>query len=74
MKRLSLKYMIAEIKKCANEIAIGYNDSNCSWHINYGCRGSGNHVEGCGKYIDSDQDDFSKAIKFFYKKIVMETE
>lgn len=70
-KSISLKFMINEIKKCANEIAIGYNDSGGFWHINYGCRGSGNHIEGCGKYvIAADEEDFYRSVKFFYKKIV----
>lgn len=71
--RLSLNFMIEEIMKCTNEIAIGYSDAYCQWHIYYGSRGSGDHIEGCGKYLSADEYDFAKAVKYFYKKIVVES-
>jgi hypothetical protein len=71
MKRLSLHFMIKQIKNRANEIAIGYNDNYCAWHIYYGGRGCSNHIDGCGKYLYSDEDDFYKAVKYFYNEIVL---
>ena len=70
-KRLTLKKMLYELANSRNEIAIGYNDCYDVWHIQYGCRGSGTHIEGCGKSLYSDEDDLLKAVKYFYDVIVL---
>lgn len=46
---LSVGQCIQLLKDHCNEIAIGFNDSGCFWHVHIGPRGTGNMLDGFGE-------------------------
>ena len=67
---MSLNDKIKLLGEYGNEIAFGYNDSGCFWHMAYGKRGTGNRIDGCAHdTIDSDFADFEEAVDFFLAEL-----
>lgn len=66
----TLSELIEAVKNKVNELAIGWNDSGCFWHFQYGERGSGNMMEGFGeKYSALDSDTLEEAIANLWLKL-----
>lgn len=66
----TLSELISEVKDLTNEIAIGWNDSGCFWHIQYGNRGAGNMMEGIGHKIDGvDGEELEELLAKLWLKL-----
>ena len=66
----TLPKLIKEIKSMVNEFAMGWNDSGCFWHFQYGQRGSGNMMEGFGERYDAlDADTLEDALAELWLKM-----
>lgn len=45
MSRMTLAEKIEKFRHMGNEVAIGWNDSGCFWHFQWGPRGAGNMMD-----------------------------
>lgn len=48
---------IERLESTFKEVAIGYNDSGCFWHFQYGGRGAGNMIAGIGERFNGYTGD-----------------
>lgn len=53
------------IDMAGNEFAMGYDDSGCFWHFQYGIRGAGRMIDGCGDSFSSESADVQEALQEF---------
>ncbi len=63
----------AVLEICGNEFAMGWSDSGCFWHFQYGGRGAGSMIEGFGEtYSADDEDDLDSAVAKLWLKLRLE--
>lgn len=52
--------LLAAVDRLGNEMAVGWNDSGCFWHVRVGGRGTGNMMDGFGERFEGfDLEDGS---------------
>lgn len=70
---MTLAEKIERLEQYGNEIAFGYNDSGCFWHLHYGPRGTGNMLQGFGKELSALETDgctFEEAVDYFLSQLI----
>lgn len=75
---MTLAEKVELVRSSFNEVAFGWNDSGCFWHIEYGPRGAGNMIAGIsGAYCAPEEDlgddgacDFEATIDAFIRDVL----
>ena len=63
---MTLAEKIDWLEEHCNELAFGWNDSGCFWHLQIGPRGAGNMLDGFGrKYSAVEANTFEEAVDYF---------